>query len=104
MSNIYPSQLLKYDFVNIALLNMDGYRSFRLKGFRSFLTSSGWFLGLGLFQNMFHNLLIYTNNFCCVYIAVYCFFETFPAGWGLVVAKSYSNENSVVRLDLDFLL
>ena len=99
MSNIYPSQLLKYDFVNIALLNMDGYRSFRLKGFRSFLTSSGWFLGLGLFQNMFHNLLIYTKHFCFGYIAVSCFFETFPAGW--VVGKSDFNENPVVSLDLD---
>ena len=45
---------------------------------------SGWFLGLGLFQNMFHNLLIYTNNFCFGYITVFCFFETFSgwlAGW-----------------------
>ena len=39
------------------------------------------FLGLDLFQNMFHNLLIYTNNFCFGYIAVSCFFETFPGGW-----------------------
>ena len=38
-------------------------------------------MGLGLFQNMFHNLLIYTNNFCFGYFAVSCFFETFPAGW-----------------------
>ena len=52
-----------------------------MKGFWPFLTPSGWFLGLGLFQNMFQNLLIYTNNFCFGYIAVSCFFETFPAGW-----------------------
>ena len=51
-----------------------------LNGFQPFLTPSGWFLGLGLFRNMFHNLLIYTNNFCFGYITVSCFFETFP-GW-----------------------
>ena len=46
---------------------------------------------------MFHNLLIHTNiNFCLGYIAVYCFFETFPAGW--VVGKSDFNENPVVLL------
>ena len=38
-------------------------------------------MGLALFQNMFHNLLIYTNNFCFGYIAVSCLFETFPGGW-----------------------
>ena len=37
-------------------------------------------VGLGLFQNMFHNLLMYTNNFCFGYIAVSCFFDTFRAG------------------------
>ena len=52
-----------------------------MRGFWPFLTPSGWFLGLALFQNMFHNLLIYTNNFCFGYIAVSCFFETFPGGW-----------------------
>ena len=53
---------------------------------------------------MFHNLLMYTDNFCFGYIAVSCFFETFPgvgvAGW--VVGKSDFNENPVVSLDLDF--
>ena len=53
---------------------------------------------------MFQNLLIYTNNFCFGYIAVSCFFETFPAGWvgGWVVGKSDFNENPVVSLDLDY--
>ena len=41
-----------------------------MKGYWPFLTLSGWFLGLGLFQNMFHNLLIYTNNFCFGYIII----------------------------------
>ena len=60
-------------------------------------------LGLGLFQNMFHNLLIYTNNFCFGYIAVSCFFETFPPGWlaGWQFGKSYFNENPFVSPDLD---
>ena len=73
-----------------------------MKGFSPFLTSSGWFLGLGLFQNMFHNLIIYTNNFCFGWIAVSCFFETLPAGW--VAGKSNFNENAVVspHLDLNF--
>ena len=48
--------------------------------FWPFLIPSGGFLGLGLFQNVFHNLLIYTNNSCFGYINVSCFFETFP-GW-----------------------
>ena len=38
-------------------------------------------LGLGLFQNMFHILLIYTNNFCFGYITVSCFFETYRGVW-----------------------
>ena len=37
---------------------------------------------------------MYTDNFCFGYIAVSCFFETFPGGWLGV-------ENSVVSLDLD---
>jgi len=74
---------------------------------RAFLTPGRWFLGLGLFQNMFHNLLIYTNNFCFGYITVPCFFETFLGGWVAgclclgVVGKSNCNENLVVSLDLD---
>ena len=51
---------------------------------------------------MFHNLLIYTNNFCFGYFAVSCFFETFPAGWLGVVGKSDFNENPVISVDLDF--
>ena len=51
-----------------------------IEGFWPILTPSGWFLGLGLFQNKFQNLLIYTNKFCFGYIAVSCFFETFPGG------------------------
>ena len=64
-------------------------------------------MGLGLFQNMFHNLLMHANNFCFGYINVSCFFETFPDGWvaggggGWVVGKSDFNENPVVGLDLD---
>ena len=71
-----------------------------MNGLWPFLTPSGWFLGLGLFQNLFHNLLIYTNNFCFGYITVSCFFETFPVWLG--VGKSDFNENPVVSLDLDF--
>ena len=98
-----------------------------MNGFQLFFTPSGWFLGLGLSQNMFQNLLIYTNNFCFGYIAVSCFFETFPAGWlggwlggwvaglvagclagwlawwlgGWLVGKSDFNENPVISPDLD---
>ena len=64
------------------------------------MTPRGWFLGLGLFQNMFHNLLIYTNKFCFGYIAVSCFFETFLAGWP--VRKFDFNKNPLISLDLDF--
>ena len=67
--------------------------------FDPFLTPSIWFFGLGLFQNMFHNLLIYTHNFDFGYITVSCFLETFPGGW--VVGKSDSNETPVVSLDFD---
>ena len=59
---------------------------------------------IGLLQNMFHNLLIYTNNFCFGYITVSCFFQTFPGwlgGWLGVVGKSDFNENPGVSLDLD---
>ena len=53
---------------------------------------------------------MYTDNFCFGYIAVYCFFETFPGGWvgvgvgvtGWVVGISDFNENPVISLDLDF--
>ena len=62
------------------LLNLAWLKSLGLNGFRLFLAPSGWFLGLGLFQNIFYNLLMYTNNFCFGYITVSCFFETFP-GW-----------------------
>ena len=74
-----------------------------MNGFWLFFTRSGWFLGLGIFQNMFLNLLIYTNNFWFGYIAVSCFFETFPAGWvaGWQVGKSDFNESPVVSPDLD---
>ena len=71
-----------------------------MNGFRLFLTPSGWFLGLGLFQNMFHNLLIYTSNFFLGYITVSCFFETFPAG--RLDGISDFNDNPVVSSDLDF--
>ena len=78
-----------------------------IEGFRPVLTPSRWILSLGLFKNMFHNLLMYTNNFF-LYIAVSCFFETFPGvawgGWlnGWVVGKSNFNENPYFSLDLDF--
>ena len=67
-----------------------------MNGFWAFLSPSGWFLGLGLFQNMFHNPLIYTNNFCFGYITVFCFFETFPGwvgGWleNLILMKTQSS-------------
>ena len=41
------------------------------------------YFGFRLIPNMLHNLLMYTNNFYFGYIAVSCFFETFPgvAGW-----------------------
>ena len=62
-------------------------------------------MGLALFQNMFHNLLIYTNNFCFWYITVSYFFETFPGVWlaggGWLVGNSDFNENPVVSLDLE---
>ena len=43
------------------------------------------------------------RNFGFGYIAVSCFFETFPAGWvvGWVVGKSDFNENPIVSPDLD---
>ena len=63
------------------LLNLAWLKSLGLNGFRLFLAPSRWFLGLGLFQNIFYNLLMYTNNFCFGYITVSCFFETFPGGW-----------------------
>ena len=72
-----------------------------MNGFRPFLTPSRWVLGLGLFQNMFHNLLIYTNNF--LFWVYYCIlllwnFPRWVAGgrW-----KSDFNENPLISLDLD---
>ena len=50
---------------------------------------------------MYHNLLVYTNNFCFGYIAVSCFFQTFLVDAELLVGKSDFNENPVVSLDLD---
>ena len=64
-----------FSFVNIALFSLVLDR-------KIFGLSPFWMdLGLGLFQNMFHNLLMYTDNFFFGYIAVSCFFETFPADW-----------------------
>ena len=37
--------------------------------------------GLCLFQNMFHNLLLYTNKFCFGCIAVSCFYKALMVGW-----------------------
>ena len=58
-------------------------------------------LGLGLFQKMFHNLLMYTDNFCFGHITGSCFFET-SCVVGRVVGKFDFNEIPVVSLDLDF--
>ena len=66
-----------------------------------FLTPSGWFFGLDLFQSIFHNLLMYTNKFCFGYITVSCFFENFPGGW-LGGWKYDFNESPDISLDLDF--
>ena len=58
---------------------------------------------------MFHNLLIYTNNFCFGYIAVHYFFKTFPAGWlggrleNPILMKTQSSAQSWTwTLDSDF--
>ena len=94
------SQLLKYvcfQFVNIALFCM--VKEFLDWRFLVSLDSQWIVFSLGLFKNMLHNLLMYTNNFCFGYIAVSCFFETFLAGW--VVGKSNFNENPVISLDLN---
>ena len=58
-------------------------KSLGLKDLWPFLTPNGWFFGRDLFQNMFHKVSIYTNNFCFGYINVSCFFESFTrlAGW-----------------------
>ena len=79
------------------LIYLAGLKKSMIKMFWPFLAPSGWFLGLALFQNMFHNLLIYTNNFCFGYIAVSCLFETFPGGWlggwleNLILMKTQSS-------------
>ena len=49
----------------------------------------------------FEKILMYTKDFSFGYIAVSCFFETFPVGGGWVSWKSDNNENPVVSLDLD---
>ena len=78
-----------------------------LNGFQASFTLSGWFLGLGLFQNMFHNLLIYSDHFCFGYIAVSFFFETFPVGWvggwleNMILMKAQSSRTWTWSLDFD---
>ena len=67
-----------------------------MNGFCAFLTSSEWVLGLGLFQKMCHNLLIYTDNFCFGDLALSCFFETFLVGWLGGRAASWL-ENLILR-------
>ena len=62
--NICKSQMLMssnvlFQFVNIALFSMVK-EVFDWKVFDPFRLSADGFLGLGLFQHMFHNLLIYT--------------------------------------------
>ena len=69
MSNIHHSQLLKYaylHFIDIALFSMV---------VKEVLTSSGWILDLGSFQNIFHNLLVQRSNFSFRYIAVSYFLK-----------------------------
>ena len=83
------------------LLYLAGLQKSLIERFGPFLTSRGWFLGLDLFPNKFHNLLIYTNNFCFGYISVSWFLETFPggrvAGWlggrseNLILMKTQSS-------------
>ena len=53
---------------------------------------------------MFLNLLTKTNNIYFAYIALTCFFKTFPDGRvvGWWVGNCDFNENPVVHLDLDF--
>ena len=53
------------------------------------------------------NLQLQTNNFCFGYIALSCYFVSFPGDQGVwvcgwLVGKSDFNENPVVSLDLDF--
>ena len=51
------------------------------------------FFSLGLFHNMFHNLITKTNNYCIGYMAPYCFFENIPEGMGEAESgwKNHSN-------------
>ena len=89
------------------MLNLTWLNKSWIYGFWPFLTPSGCFLGLDLFQNMFHNLLMYTNNFCFGYIAVSCFFETFPgvAGWLAVWLENpilMKTKSSVWTWTMDF--
>ena len=57
---------------------------------------------------MFHNLLTKTNNFCFGFIALSCFFETFPGGWldgwlenGILMKTQFSNRTLTLSLDFD---
>ena len=101
--NICKSQMLMssnvfFQFVNIALFSMVK-EVFDWKVFDPFWRSADGFLGLGLFQHMFHNLLIYTYKYCFGCVVVFCFFKAFPDRW--LGEKSDFNENSVVSLGLD---
>ena len=83
------SQLLQYvcfQFANIAQFSM--VKSW-IEWFSALFDSQRMILELGIFQNSFHNLLIYTNNFCFGYNTVTCFFETFSCGWGWVVVGPF---------------
>ena len=79
-------------------LNLAWLKSLGLIGFRLILAASGWFLGVGLFQIIFYNLLMYTNSFCFGYITLSFFLESFPgwlAGW---LAGVEFHRNSLVKL------
>ena len=84
----------------VCQLSAEEYHSiYHLKGF-GHLGSHGTIFGKGLFQNMFQNLLINTNNkFCFGYIALFCFFETFPDGSGRPVGRSNFNDYPFVDFD-----
>ena len=70
------------------LLNLAWLKSLGLNGFWLFLAPSGWSFGLDLFQNMFHNLLIYPN--ILLYLASLKLFRV--AGWlGVGVAGWLEN-------------
>ena len=101
--NIFGTYLCKQSSL---VLEIQPYLLFLIRPslgpFLHFLGLWGYFWGWGQVQQLFWDLLTYTNNFYFGIIALFCFFETFSGGGGwLDIAILMKTKSSAFDFDFD---